>query len=287
MLRSLPTRTTCRCPNPDAPDVCGPGRQKRRLRLPDPHHGCTAPGSAAFFAPGKGEGSPGFRAAGLGMAGGRGGGGSVRDGRGRGSPGRGDPGRPLPSPTSGLPGVRGRPDPRDWLPGIWFWERPSGAITPTPGNSRRARIRLVPGPCLASAARWRRRGSPRSPAVWSAPAASSTRDVTGGSLAGLPRPVLDLETVALAEMAAAQGLAFLSLRAITDAVAEEIPGFLHAAGDQGGERGGSGRPRVAGGGLQAPGGPPSPLAPEPPRRPGVGQGLDGPVALIAGCRGPA
>ena len=55
----------------------------------------------------------------------------------------------------------------------------------------------------------------------------------GGVLAGLPRPVLDLETVVLAEMAAAQGLAFLSLRAITDAVAEEIPGFIHAAGDQG------------------------------------------------------
>ena len=55
----------------------------------------------------------------------------------------------------------------------------------------------------------------------------------GGPLAGLPRPVLDLETVALAEMAAAQNLAFLSLRAITDGPAEEIPEFLHAAGDQG------------------------------------------------------
>ena len=55
----------------------------------------------------------------------------------------------------------------------------------------------------------------------------------GEPLAGLPRPVLDLETAALAEMAAAQDLAFLSLRAITDAAAEEIPGFLHTAGDQG------------------------------------------------------
>ncbi|MBM4302343.1 MAG: hypothetical protein FJ121_12610 [Deltaproteobacteria bacterium] len=55
----------------------------------------------------------------------------------------------------------------------------------------------------------------------------------GKPLAGLPRPVLDLETGALAEMAAARGLAFLSLRAITDAAADEIPGFLHAAGDQG------------------------------------------------------
>ncbi len=55
----------------------------------------------------------------------------------------------------------------------------------------------------------------------------------GGPLAGLPRPVLDLETGALAEMAAAQDLAFLSLRAITDAAGEEIPEFLHTAGDQG------------------------------------------------------
>lgn len=55
----------------------------------------------------------------------------------------------------------------------------------------------------------------------------------GEPLAGLPRPVLDLETVALAELAAAQDLAFLSLRAITDGPAEEIPEFLHTAGDPG------------------------------------------------------
>jgi adenosylhomocysteine nucleosidase len=55
----------------------------------------------------------------------------------------------------------------------------------------------------------------------------------GEPLAGLPQPVLDLETSALAEMATARGLAFLSLRAITDTASEEIPGFLQAAGDQG------------------------------------------------------
>ena len=55
----------------------------------------------------------------------------------------------------------------------------------------------------------------------------------GGPLTGLPQPVLDLETGALAEMAAAQGLAFLSLRAITDTAGEEIPEFLRTAGDQG------------------------------------------------------
>jgi adenosylhomocysteine nucleosidase len=55
----------------------------------------------------------------------------------------------------------------------------------------------------------------------------------GKALAGLPRPVLDLETGVLAELAAARGLAFLSLRAITDTAEEEIPEFLRAAGDQG------------------------------------------------------
>ncbi|MDO9071588.1 MAG: hypothetical protein Q7V36_08740, partial [Deltaproteobacteria bacterium] len=55
----------------------------------------------------------------------------------------------------------------------------------------------------------------------------------GEPLAGLPRPVLDLETGALAELAAAQDLAFLSLRAITDGPAEEIPEFLQTAGDPG------------------------------------------------------
>jgi adenosylhomocysteine nucleosidase len=55
----------------------------------------------------------------------------------------------------------------------------------------------------------------------------------GEPLAGLPRPVLDLETFTLAEVAASQGLAFLSLRAITDGPAEEIPEFLHTAGDPG------------------------------------------------------
>jgi adenosylhomocysteine nucleosidase len=55
----------------------------------------------------------------------------------------------------------------------------------------------------------------------------------GGPLAGRPRSVLDLETIALAELAAARGLAFLSLRAITDTAGEEIPAFLRGVGDPG------------------------------------------------------
>jgi nucleoside phosphorylase len=55
----------------------------------------------------------------------------------------------------------------------------------------------------------------------------------GEPLSGLARPVLDLETAVLAELAAVEGLAFLSLRAITDGPTEEIPEFLHTAGDPG------------------------------------------------------
>ena len=54
----------------------------------------------------------------------------------------------------------------------------------------------------------------------------------GEPLTGLPQPVLDLETGALAALAAGQDLAFLSLRAITDTAAEEIPEFLRTAGDR-------------------------------------------------------
>ncbi len=52
-------------------------------------------------------------------------------------------------------------------------------------------------------------------------------------LTALPQPVLDLETAILAEVAAAQALPFLSLRAITDVAGEEIPEFLRNAGDPG------------------------------------------------------
>jgi adenosylhomocysteine nucleosidase len=45
-------------------------------------------------------------------------------------------------------------------------------------------------------------------------------------LKGLSQPVLDLETSALAAAALAHDLAFVSLRAITDGAAEEIPPFL-------------------------------------------------------------
>ena len=41
--------------------------------------------------------------------------------------------------------------------------------------------------------------------------------------------MLDLESAALAELARAEGLPFLGLRAITDAAAEEIPDFLAPA----------------------------------------------------------
>jgi len=48
----------------------------------------------------------------------------------------------------------------------------------------------------------------------------------GEPLRSLTHPVLDLETSALAELAAARGLPFVSLRAITDGAGEEMPDFL-------------------------------------------------------------
>ena len=48
----------------------------------------------------------------------------------------------------------------------------------------------------------------------------------GEAVVGLNRPVLDLETAAVAAVAQAEGLPFLGLRAITDGAAEEIPEFL-------------------------------------------------------------
>ena len=48
----------------------------------------------------------------------------------------------------------------------------------------------------------------------------------GGALRSLTLPVLDLESAAVAEVARAEGIPFLGLRAITDTATEEIPDFL-------------------------------------------------------------
>lgn len=54
----------------------------------------------------------------------------------------------------------------------------------------------------------------------------------GAPLQGLPCPVLDLETAPAATAAAACQVAFLGLRAVTDAAGEEIPDFLIQAAAQ-------------------------------------------------------
>jgi len=56
-------------------------------------------------------------------------------------------------------------------------------------------------------------------------------------LRGLKNPVLDLETTAVAAVAQTYGLPFLGLRAITDTGAEEIPDFVAALTQTGGEPG--------------------------------------------------
>lgn len=53
------------------------------------------------------------------------------------------------------------------------------------------------------------------------------------ALRHLQHPVLDQETSAAAEVAAAHGVAFLGLRAVTDAAGEEIPGFIAMAANKG------------------------------------------------------
>lgn len=54
----------------------------------------------------------------------------------------------------------------------------------------------------------------------------------GEGLRGRSLPVLDLESAALAELARAEGLPFLGLRAITDTALEEIPDFLAPASQE-------------------------------------------------------
>lgn len=54
----------------------------------------------------------------------------------------------------------------------------------------------------------------------------------GGGLRGQALSVLDLESAAVAEVARAEGLPFLGLRAITDIASEEIPDFLAPASQE-------------------------------------------------------
>jgi adenosylhomocysteine nucleosidase len=55
----------------------------------------------------------------------------------------------------------------------------------------------------------------------------------GEPLQRLPHPVLDLETSALAGVAATAGIPFLALRVITDTGGEEIPDFIREGWDPG------------------------------------------------------
>jgi nucleoside phosphorylase len=54
----------------------------------------------------------------------------------------------------------------------------------------------------------------------------------GGGLTGLPFPVLDLESAAVAELARDEGLPCLGLRAVTDAAGEEVPDFFAPPGSE-------------------------------------------------------
>ncbi len=88
----------------------------------------------------------------------------------------------------------------------------------------------------------------------------------GEPLAGLPRPVLDLETAVLAETGRGSGAGLFEPQGHYRRGWRRDPGISPYGGGSG-ERGRAGGPPVAGGRLPAAHGPPAPLAPEPRRRP--------------------
>jgi adenosylhomocysteine nucleosidase len=72
-------------------------------------------------------------------------------------------------------------------------------------------------------------GLPAFQGTFIAPAGIISKGEHAPAVAHLPHPVLELESAPLARLAAARGLPFLALRAITDAATEEIPAFIARA----------------------------------------------------------
>lgn len=84
------------------------------------------------------------------------------------------------------------------------------ALEPLLGSLRLAGLRACKGACLA-------------------PPALMPKQLLRTCAAALPCPVVDLESAPLADLAAARGLPFLALRAISDAASEEMPPFIAQA----------------------------------------------------------
>jgi len=100
------------------------------------------------------------------------------------------------------------------------------------GAAGELRESMAPVPFIAVRsllARLRAAGVPARMGACLSPAALTPKSLLRPHAARLPCPILDLESAALAELAAARGLPFLALRAVSDAAGEEMPDFIAQA----------------------------------------------------------
>ena len=177
-----------------------------------------------------------------------------------------------------FPGFRRRPDPGDGprRPGpgrLLAYNPDTGPLAgPVPGAAPAAAI-APGGPEEAGARRGRRQSGLH-------PGYPQRRQ--GAPLAGLPHPVLDLETAILAGVAASEGLPFLGLRAITDGRGGGDSRLSPSPGPA--ATWAPGRPSMAGGRPPPDTDPVQALAPQRAGRGPAGAGPDDPAAFTCGRR---
>jgi len=116
-----------------------------------------------------------------------------------------------------LPGLA----PGDLVLGDSFWR-----YDPETGNLQEVAAPPPPRPLPELAARLKAAGLPAEIGSFVTTPGIIHKGRQGEPLGRLTRPVLDLESAAVAGVAAATGVPFLALRVITDAAAEEIPDFI-------------------------------------------------------------
>ena len=115
--------------------------------------------------------------------------------------------------------------------GASFWEYEAGRALLTPAPTP-----LPPRELPELLARLKEAGLAAWPGSLVTTPAIIKKERLGEDWRGLARPVLDQESAVVARLAQAEGLAFLGLRAITDAWGEEIPEFIVRAGGNVGVR---------------------------------------------------
>jgi adenosylhomocysteine nucleosidase len=119
------------------------------------------------------------------------------------------------------------------IPGQLVLGASFGRYDPDTGRLRKVGAPAPPRPLLELAASLESAGLPADIGCFISTPGIIHKGRQGGSLRGLAQPVLDLETAALAGVAAAAGLPFLALRVITDTADEEIPDFLREGWEPG------------------------------------------------------